>query len=123
MVEIVYDRIELLNNPYLEGIYNFSEIRITKFNRTAYVFNSNFEFFMDLNDDFEFEIQFHYNRLNNNQYTKSLVNVKRSTVCKAAEKHKDMVHSESNKDKSNFLHKDVDFCPLKKVDINFNSNL
>lgn len=115
-MELMYDRIELLNDPYLEGIYNFSEFRITKFNRTAYVFNSNFEFLMDFNDDFEIEVEFYYNRFNNNQYTKSLVNLKRTTICKAVEKHRNTMFSESNKEKTNYLRRDKDYCPLIKVD-------
>lgn len=113
--EIIYDRVELLNSSSLEGIYNFTEFRITKFNRTLFVINSKIELLQDLDETFEVEVLFYFNRLNNNQYTKSIARVKRDKLCIVATKFQDALFTNLNKDKTNLPPEGVGYCPLKKV--------
>lgn len=80
-LEIRYDRVELLNSTLIEGIYNISTFRISKFNHTAHVLNVNFELFINLDQNFFLEVNFYHNRLNNNQYTKSLLQVPNTNAC------------------------------------------
>lgn len=110
--ELLYDRVEMLNSSYVEGRYNFSEYRISKFNRTTYVANANAEFYRDIEDQ-EMEVVFHYNRLNNNQYTKSLINIKRNTICNIMDKYYKFLIDESSD--TNFPASGTKLCPLKKV--------
>lgn len=117
MDEMLYDRVELLNATYQEGLYNISEFRVTKFNRTSFVIKANFEFLVDFDDKIEVEVSFHYNRLNNNQYTKSLARVPRDKLCTVAKKFQATVFTAANKEKTNFPTDGEAYCPLKKVSI------
>lgn len=67
-LDIQFDRVEMMNTSYLENRYNISVLRVAKFNRTAYPFNFEGEFFNDIHLDHYLEMKFYYNHLNNNQY-------------------------------------------------------
>lgn len=86
MLEFQFDRIDILNSTYREGFYNISQARITKFNRTTYVFNAVMEWFIDLDDDVSSDITIHFNRFNNNQYSKTPMHVKRQPFYKIVDK-------------------------------------
>lgn len=115
--EIQMDRIELLNSSYIEGYYNVSEFRITKFNRTSYVWNMNAALYRDLDESIEIEVTFHYNRLNNNQYNKSPMSLRKDKFCNIAEKYYRKFIMEPMKDVSNFpqLKPEEPVCPVKAV--------
>lgn len=66
MFEFQFDQIVLINSTNRAELYNFSSIRIAKFNRTTYVLNTMVEWFVDVDDSFEMDVTFYYNRLNNN---------------------------------------------------------
>lgn len=57
--DISFDRIEILNETYLEGMYNVSLFRITKLNHTVYVFNAEMESFVDMDQFHSVEINFY----------------------------------------------------------------
>lgn len=115
--EIQMDRIELLNETYVDGYYNLSEFRITKFNRTAYVLNAQVELFVDINTNIKVEVSFHYNRLNNNQYTKSPMGIPKGYLCSVAEKFYRKSLMVALKDCSNLPQRQPNepICPMEKV--------
>lgn len=79
--EMIYDRIEMLNSTYLEGVYNFSQFRVTEYNHTAHTIDSYFELFIDVDQNIAVEIESYFNRLNNKQYTKSLLHTPKTPIC------------------------------------------
>lgn len=79
--EIQVDRIEVLNSTYQKNLYNISELRVTKFNRTTYTINANFILFFDIDEKVTGDISLHYNRFNNNQYNKMPFELKKDTLC------------------------------------------
>lgn len=115
--EIQLDRVELLNQTYMEGFYNLSEFRVTKFNRTSYVWNAEVEMFSDIDDKLKLEVTFHHNRLNNNQYNKSPMQISKDTLCNIAEKYYRKFIMNDIKDISNFpqLKAGEPVCPIVKV--------
>lgn len=115
--ELIFDRIELLNSSYVEGYYNISLLRISKFNRTTYVLNSEFETMIDIMDNIEIEVGFYYNRFNNNQYNKSPARIAKDSVCVHAEKYYKKIVMDDVKDNSNLPQYGTDepVCPIKKV--------
>lgn len=62
-------------------------IRIGKFNRTAYVLNANVEFNNTARENIQIQLRFHFNRLNNNQYSRMPMEVPKQTICKLGEKY------------------------------------
>lgn len=119
--DIQFERIEMFNETYLDGIYNISVLRVSKFNRTVHVFNAEFEFFVDVHQYHEMELSFYFNRLNNNQYNKIPIRVPRGLLCKQFEKFHDVLKSESSEANTNFYDSNGKSCPLKKVG-DFNNN-
>lgn len=115
--ELYYDRIELLNATYVEDIYNVSQFRINKFNRTTYVLNLDVELFNDAGEDYTVSIDFYYNRLNNNQYSKSPIRVAKTSVCRAVDRYYPLLVVGSSKNYTNFqdIKTGATCCPLKKV--------
>lgn len=117
--ELVLDRVELINATYLEGLYNISEMRIGKFNRTTYVLNFNLETFIEMNQkDSEFETTFYFNRMNNNQYSKTLIHVRKSSLCSTMDKFRTLLFPDAMRTHSNlpvFNGPNASFCPMPKV--------
>lgn len=120
-VEIQFDRIELLNSSYIEGAYNVSEFRITKFNRTTYVFNTKAELFIDIDRNMKVQVNFHHNRFNNNQYTKTPMAISKDLICKIADKYYEKFIMIQVKNVSNFpqIEAGQSFCPVQKVFIKY----
>lgn len=119
--EVQFDRIESLNSSYIEGVYNLTLLRISKFNRTAYVLNGEIETFVDVDENVELESSFYYNRFNNNQYNKSPIRLTRISITKAIEKFYDIIITDSLRSKTNLPLQKVngELVPIKKVRINF----
>lgn len=116
-LEFQFERIELKNESYIPNRYNVSLLRITKLNRTTYAMNLEAEFFNDADTNHSMEVRFYYNRLNNNQYSRSPAHLPKQSICNIGNKqYKDilMPHLKGN---SNFpqLKPGENFCPLKKV--------
>lgn len=114
--EFQFERIELKTPSYVEKYYNISEIRITKYNRTTYVLNLHGEFFVDFDEEFFLEIFFYFNRLNNNQYTKSPAHIKKP-FCEVLRRfYKNYIMGQLQ-GYSNFpqLEPDEDVCPIERV--------
>lgn len=121
--EIQFDRIEILNDSYVEGYYNVSEFRITKFNRTTYVLNARADIFVDIDQDIKTELILHFNRLNNNQYTKLPMGLPKDYLCNIIQKYYRKFIMVQVKDCSNLPQPmpelpDDQICPIKKVNIN-----
>lgn len=75
------------------------------------------ESFVDIDGDFEMETNFYFNRLNNNQYTKTLIRVPKDTICNVVEKYIGVLRMETNQNYTNWprvrpLQK---WCPVRKV--------
>lgn len=117
MHEMNFDRIELVNSTYLEGVYNFSLFRINKFNRTTHAINLEFELYVDIDEQFEIAVSFYYNRLNNNQYSKSVMRVPRSSLCGCVEKYNSILVTDEMKNHTNLLllKPNGKWCPVKSV--------
>lgn len=116
-MELIFDRVELLNSSYLEGFYNVTQFRISKFNHTTHVFNTKFELFIDIDSDFSIETLSYYNRFNNNQYTKSLLRVKKTRLCDSMQKIYGTFSRDLDPKVSNFPRREYGqrVCPFKKV--------
>lgn len=93
--DVYFDKLELLNSSYVERYYNMSLFRIAKYNRTAYVANVQVEFFIPFDENIFVEVVFYYNRMNNQQYTKSMVRVPKSNLCTTMEKYAGILILES----------------------------
>lgn len=116
-MEVILERAEIENSTYVEGRYNFSRCRITRFNRTKYVFETEFELMVDLNSDYSFELSYHYNRLSNNQYTRMPFQLPQMSVCLLFELYYKPYMMENVKNISNFpqYESNEPACPFKKV--------
>lgn len=114
--EIQIDRIEFVNTTFMEGIYNVSELRISRINRTTYALSAELTFYVDFDKNWVYEISFFRNRFNNNQYYKMPFGLSKRTVCETFEpiyqKHVQAVI----KDISNLpqLKEGEHICPLKR---------
>lgn len=118
--KIELDRFEILNSTYVDGFFNISEILIKRINRTTYVLNFESTTFKDIDNRMEFEVSFHRNRLNNNQYNKMPFGLSKRSACLTLQQHYNIIHQEL-KDISNFaqLKEGDDICPIKKVNISY----
>lgn len=112
--DIQFDRIEMLNGTYLEGVYNISLFRIAKLNRTMHVFNAEMDFLTDVDQFHSMEFTFYYNRLNNNQYSKTLMRIPKQVLCRVLEKFRPFL-SVLSETTTNFYQADGKSCPMKKV--------
>lgn len=111
-MEMISDRVELLNSSY-----NVTEFRISKFNHTTHVFNTKFELFIDIDFDLSSEFLTNYNRYNNNQYRRSLLRVRKSPLCDSMQKFYRSFSRELDSEHSNFPRREYGekVCPLKKI--------
>lgn len=116
-MELLFDQVQSWNESYSEGYYNLTELRISKFNRTTYVYNTVVEYFVDIDDKFEMEMNFYYNRLNNNQYRRTLIRVPRENLCKLVDKYYKLFYTAVHeKNITNFItSQEKSPCPAKKV--------
>lgn len=121
MNEMQFDRVELVNSTYYENHFNVTKFRIAKFNRTTYTLNLEMETFTDVDDTHEVDVSFYYNRLNNNQYSKSPMRVPRSTYCSAMGKFRPIIMAAASRNNTNLFNSDESSCPLKKASDSFNS--
>lgn len=121
--QLVFDRVELINSSYVKNVYNISDFKINKFNRTTYVLNVDVEFLIDLDENIDIEVIFNYNRMKNNQYNRSPIRVPRDTICNVMGRFYDFLAAEVNKDNTNLPGPGSKFCPLKKVRICYDTNL
>lgn len=114
--EIQMDRMVFLNSTYVEGYYNITLFRIAKHNHTSYSINFEGETFKDIDHEFDFEGQFYYNRLSNNQYTRSIIRIAKQNLCDRMGFYYPMF-IESLKNYSNLpqYKQPTKLCPLKKV--------
>lgn len=115
--DITLDQVNLLNSSYVPGYYNISVLRISKFNRTTFVYNLEADILIDLNEEVFFEVEIYRSRLNNNQYTKSPARVPKLSYCEFLNTHYKKILMEGLKDTSNFpqLKPNENGCPQKKV--------
>lgn len=118
-VEVYFDRIELLNATYVPGLYNVSVFRVGKFNRTTYVFNADVETFIPVDDDFDVEVIFYYNRFNNNQYSRTPIRVPRTNLCKTVESFYTMMTTAEIRTSTNIppVKRGVKWCPVEAVNL------
>lgn len=117
-VECQFDRVEIHPN-FIDGIFNTSSFRIHKFNHTAYVFSGDGTFHVDIDANFEVEVNFFYNRLNNNQYTRTALHIPRGSFCGMVDRYYPQYAMKIMKDCSNMPQytAPTKFCPLKKVNL------
>lgn len=115
--ELHFDQFTFINDTYQAGLFNISLARIAKYNRTTHVLNGIWELLREMDENFEFEVTGHYNRFNNNQYTKSMFGIKRDTMCKIMDKYRHFIFTPTFKNHSNYHidNPDGKFCPKKKV--------
>lgn len=111
-----FDRIEILSDTYVEGVINISLFRINKLNRTTYVMNSEVESFVDVDGSYSLEMSFFYNRLNNNQYYKTMMRVPKISFCDIYDKYSEDIMEQVKKNITN-IYSPSGKCPLKKVTI------
>lgn len=75
-----------------------------------------------MNDDYEIEITFHYNRLSNNQFTLMPYSIPRASICYYLNIYYKKYMMESVKNNSNLpqYKEGEEACPFKKVSFHFN---
>lgn len=112
--EIIFDRVELINGSYVEGIYNATLFRVRKLNRTTYAINYDAIQLMEFDENVEASIAFYYNRFNNNQYNLSPIRVKKRKLCNMWKYYSKLIFTPENNHTTNMGDPNV-FCPLKKV--------
>lgn len=88
--------------------------RIAKYTRTTYAFNMEVETFVDLDHNFEAEVKFYYNRLNNNQYNLTPMRVPRGSYCGIMEKFRPMIMAVAKNNETNVYNPGGSACPRKK---------
>lgn len=82
---IQFDEVKLLNSTYLEGYYNISNLIVTKFNRSTFVFNADFELLMDSTEDFIMDITFYSKRRAGMNWSKSSYYFPKRSPCERLE--------------------------------------
>lgn len=115
--EIVPERVEILNSNYVEGRYNFSRYRITRFNRTTYIFETEFLLMVDIDKNYDFEMIYHFNRLSNNQYSKTPFQLPKMKLCDFLEHYYKRYMMKEITTISNFpqIKSNESVCPFQKV--------
>lgn len=71
-------------------------------------------FFVTLDDSYDMEVNFYFNRLNNNQYEKSFISIKRDSIYNM-DKHRNILFTKKNENSTNWITPGKSFCPLEKV--------
>lgn len=54
--EIVMEKVESINGSKIDGYIIFNELKIVKYNRSAYALNIDFELLVDIDNNFEVSI-------------------------------------------------------------------
>lgn len=114
---LTMDQFHLRNGSTVEGYYNAKELRIAKFNRSAFVWNMEVEYFVDFDELSSLKVDIYTSRLNNNQYVKSPFRIPKTNFCEFWKKFYVGMAMKSMEDKSNFPQygpNDAQ-CPFKKV--------
>lgn len=75
--ELSLDQIKLLNSSYMEGYFNFTELRVTKFKRFTYGINMRCELFRDIDENISMDIQIWWKRSIEQEYSLSLYHFKK----------------------------------------------
>lgn len=112
-----FDQIKFHNGSALAGYYNFTTLRVAKFNRSTFVFNYEGELLTDYGEKIAFQADIYNSRLNNNQYTKSPANIPRMTACEAMNRYYKTYAMKDLKEYSNLpqFEPDDDSCIMPKV--------
>lgn len=116
-LDVQFDNVQLVNSSYLENYFNFSLLRVSRFNRTTHVLNWEEEILTDLDEEHTGEIRLYYNRLNNNQYTLSLAKLPNIPICAMFDRYYRWWWMHQVKDYTNIpqLQANESFCPFRKV--------
>lgn len=101
--EIQPDRVEVSESMYRENLYKFTEARVTKINRTTFTVNYEFVLFFDIDQNIEMDATLYFNRLNNNQYTRTPYGMKKESFCKLLDKYYYTFLKDSLKECTNYL--------------------
>lgn len=112
--EVIFDRIELINGTYVDGIYNATLCKVRKINRITYAINLDLIQLMDFDKNADAAVVFYYNQFNNSEYNLSPIQVKRRKLCDIWKHYNKLVITPKNKYTTNIGDPNV-FCPLKKV--------
>lgn len=85
---IIYNYIIEIPKPiYREGVFSITQWRSHKLNNTAFIFSAEFEFFMDIGQDFEIEALFYYKQPTDEEFIKSENDTSKMSMCKMIEKY------------------------------------
>lgn len=114
---IYFDQIKFHNGTALAGYYNFTTLRIAKFNRSTFVFNYEGELQTDYDETFSIEAEIFSSRLNNNQFSKTPASIPKMTVCDAVNRYYKVYGMKEIKDYSNLpqFEPGDKSCTFKKV--------
>lgn len=79
---IQVDEVNMLNSSYVEGYYNFSKFAVTKFNRSTFVMNIEFELLTDLYDgDYSFDSVYYMKKRPGLSWSKNLYYWPKQSPC------------------------------------------
>lgn len=82
-----FDQLSLLNESYIQGMYNFSVLRVTKFNRTTFCLNYEFETFREFDTNILIDYSISSRRLNSDQFTTWLDAPRRESISSAINRY------------------------------------
>lgn len=112
--EVHLDRIEMVNSTYYEGVFNLTQLKIDRINHNSYALQTDVEILVDLDEDWEMEAYFYYNRFGNNNYFKTPNQIFRSRVCNVLERYREFIafRNVTNLPEPKFGQR---ICPIKVV--------
>lgn len=75
------DEVKLLNSTYLKGVYNFSRVSVTKYNRSTFVLNMEAELLTDFTEDYFIDIAYYLKRRAGLTWSKGPYNWPKRHLC------------------------------------------
>lgn len=114
--EVQLDRIEILNSTH-SGVYNFTQLRIDRLNQWSHALQTDVDILVDVDDYWEIEAYFYYNRYDTINYVQTSIQIARTALCNVFERFRPVIAFEARKNATNFpapiFGKRI--CPIKAV--------
>lgn len=115
------DGVNLLNSSYYAGFYNFSKLSVTKFNRSTFVFNADFELLTDWDENYFVQSAYYLKRRAGLNWSKNLYFYPKRPFCAGIKLYAQV--STEGYNNTNFPHynENDEHCLLPKVNYSFSN--
>lgn len=115
--EVQLDRIEVFNSAQYEGLYTVTQLRIDRLNPSTHTLQSDVDILVDIDDNWEIEAFFLYNRFDKSNYTTTPIQIVRTTLCNVFERFRPFIASNARRNVTNFPVPIFGYriCPIKPV--------